>query len=428
MFSLNKIINYLFYLFVFVLPLQTRWIIKSGYINGGYWEYGTISLYASDIVLLILLMIFSFDYFRSLEIRLENKIFKDKIWWFIAGFDLIIFISIFVASDKVLAFYIYLRMIAGIGIFLLLQKIKINKIKLIFYFLFGLFVQAILGIWQFLNQHLFSTKWLGIAEHYAGSLGGVSVVETLNNERWLRAYGGLDHPNILGGLMCIGILLAIYLFVLKNLNQSYKIILLVFLEVFTSALFFTFSRSAWLGLILGIISLLLFIIYSKDKTRLLKILKMVLASGIMFFILMIFYNNLLDSRFANEMRLEKLSNVERINSISQSILIIKEDKFMGKGIGNYTLGIKKYINNKMEINKYQPVHNVYLLILAEIGIFGILYYGLIINEITRKKYKTALFSLLISMLIMQIFDHWWWSLHVGVLLSWFLLGLVYKAK
>ena len=55
--KIRKIIEYGLYLLVFLLPWQTRWIIKAGMINGGYSEYGTISLYGTDILLIILLMI-----------------------------------------------------------------------------------------------------------------------------------------------------------------------------------------------------------------------------------------------------------------------------------------------------------------------------------------------------------------------------------
>ena len=61
--KLEKIIEYGLYLLVFLLPMQTRWIIKTGELNGGYWEYGTISLYSTDILLAVLLVLFVFSFF-----------------------------------------------------------------------------------------------------------------------------------------------------------------------------------------------------------------------------------------------------------------------------------------------------------------------------------------------------------------------------
>ena len=56
----EKIISFGLYLLVFLLPWQTRWIIRAGEINGGYWEYGTISLYGTDVLLFLLLVLFSY--------------------------------------------------------------------------------------------------------------------------------------------------------------------------------------------------------------------------------------------------------------------------------------------------------------------------------------------------------------------------------
>ena len=64
--TLQKIIEYGFYLFLFILPWQTRWIIVPGEINEGYFEYGTYSLYGSDILLIILLFLAGWYFFRKI--------------------------------------------------------------------------------------------------------------------------------------------------------------------------------------------------------------------------------------------------------------------------------------------------------------------------------------------------------------------------
>ena len=82
----------------------------------------------------------------------------------------------------------------------------------------GAFLQACLGIYQFFTQSSFACKWLGMASHNAQDLG-VSVIETLSGERWLRAYGGLDHPNIFGGFLCFSILILISFFIIIQLFE-----------------------------------------------------------------------------------------------------------------------------------------------------------------------------------------------------------------
>jgi len=46
--TINKTIEYGLYLLVFLLPIQTRWIIKLGES-----EYGTVSLYGTDVLLIL---------------------------------------------------------------------------------------------------------------------------------------------------------------------------------------------------------------------------------------------------------------------------------------------------------------------------------------------------------------------------------------
>ena len=206
--KIQKIIEYGLYALVFLLPIQTRWIIKAGEINGGYSEYGTISLYGTDILLSVLLSLFVVYKLCQRQQVTSYKLQVTRIWWMIAGLELFIFISIFFAPDKVLAVYRYGVFLLGVGLFWLVVSAYYDRLKLAYAFLGGVMFQAGLGIWQFFSQSSFASKWLGLAAHDPAELG-TSVVETLDGGRWLRAYGGLDHPNVLGGLVVIGILLIV---------------------------------------------------------------------------------------------------------------------------------------------------------------------------------------------------------------------------
>jgi len=113
--KLEKIIEYGLYLLVFLLPLQTRWIIKLGEI-----EYWTYSLYAIDILLLAILLLFAIYAFRKREFSIFSSQFS-KIWYAIIILDIFIFISIFFATDKWLSLYKYSWFLLGVGLFLLID-------------------------------------------------------------------------------------------------------------------------------------------------------------------------------------------------------------------------------------------------------------------------------------------------------------------
>ena len=457
---INKIIEYGLYLLVFLLPIQTRWIIKAGSLDNGYWEYGTISLYLTDILLLTLLVMFLFYYFKTKKLEIGNwKLGNEedesqttnyelpitKIWWIIAGLELIVFISMFVAQDKLVALYSYLRFLLGVGLFWLITRASFNRIKLIYFFLAGIFLQSMFGICQFITQSSFASKWLGIASHNPADLG-VSVVETLNGIRWLRAYGGLDHPNVLGGLLTIGMLLLVGLIVsnkfknqekirntkyeIRNTKQNSKFFIFIFiLLIFVITLFFTFSRGAWVGLIVGLLALMVFYIFKKKLMAQKKLLQIILISSVVVFMLFNVYSDLVLTRLSVDSRLEIKSSTERIESFQTARDLIKSNFFFGVGIGNYINTVEKEIVSGQPAWFYQPVHNFFLLVLTEIGVFGFIFMLWLLAHILFKSFKKAKyinFSLILALLTIMLVDHWYWSLHFGVLLFWFIIALVIR--
>ena len=446
--TLKKLTEYGLYLLVFLLPIQTRWIIRPGELNGGYFEYGTISLYATDIILLVVLLLFAIDLFKNKKITprfaeaMRGKNQKSKIInlpVILAGLELVVFISCCFADDKLIAFYKYAWFLLGIGFFFLIVKANYSRLKLLFSFFLGVFLSASLGIWQFLNQNSFANKWLGLAKHDPAELG-VSVVEVIGNlgfgERWLRAYGSLDHPNMLGGLLALGaIIIIITILRLKKTENKkttvgYKYIILTsYFLLLTScfSLFFTFSRAAWLAFVTGLFVVLIIALIKKDRFQQIQILKIILVFGILVFILFTNFQNLVLVRVKGESRLEQKSNIERFESNKLALDMFRDNWLVGVGMGNYTMELAK-TNPDNPAYFYQPTHNAYLLIAAEIGILSIaLFLYLIFNFIhyILKSKEIEKIALIISLVILLTFDHWLWSLHFGILFLFFILGFIY---
>jgi len=454
----SKIIEYGLYSVVFLLPLQTRWIIKSG-LN----EYQTYSLYGVDILLILVLLLFIVCTFYSWiagHPPVPNGTFgrgarNDKnrlacydnrvICWFLGGFLLISAISGLLAIDKLLALYKFSWLILGVGLFWLIVSANYDKLKLIYAVFAGFFLQAILGVWQFFSQSSFSNKWLGLAAHDPAQLG-TSVIEFVARdgigERWLRAYGGLDHPNILGGVMAIVIILIINQIVIQGKNfgiTNYelritntvkKIIWWIFLAVFSVALFFSFSRGAWLAVLVGGFFMLISFAIRRDLKSQKAMLTAILFSSILIGVLFFQYNELVITRLTDNSRLEIKSKVERVASYREAIGMIKKYPITGVGLGNYTLALSRQIPNQ-ESFYYQPTHNVFLLIWAEVGIFGLLFFiGLMIYLFARcftARNNMVAASLIVLIILMSI-DHWLFSLHFGILFFWLILGMAESEK
>lgn len=450
-----KIVEYGLHLLVFLLPWQTRYIL-----HAGETEYGTLSLYAVDILLIVLLVLVAIFKITNSKFQFPNKIQNSKgdeqnleeqkmdnkllnnpniqntkyciqiHWWIIAGLEFFVFISIFAALDKGLAVYKYGVFLLGIGLFWLMTEANFNRIRLIYSLLVGIFVQACLGIWQFLTQSSFACKWLGMAVHDP-MVPGTTVVETLSGARWLRAYGGMDHPNILGGLLVIGILLVIFLLLDVNKNNKFlnsKLFFLtsyILLFIFAISLFFTFSRAAWIGLAVGIFVWQFILVTKRDWFRQKALLMVVVLLSLISFVLYINYDELVATRLSQDSRLEIKSSTERIDSYKIAEQVIRDNFWLGTGVGNYTLTVREEVAPGQPAWYYQPVHNVFLLVLSEIGIFGFLLLVMLIGNIlifNFQHFKITNIAILSSVLLIMMFDHWWWSLHFGILFFGFLLG------
>ena len=120
------------YLLAFLLPWQTRYIFHYGTLNGGDWEYGTIALYAIDILIVLILLI-------TLSLKLSEKTFwlsfKKSHWIPIAILFVISCLSAFFALDTNLAWYRVGQLFLGLAIFYIVSTDQtISKVKIFFWF------------------------------------------------------------------------------------------------------------------------------------------------------------------------------------------------------------------------------------------------------------------------------------------------------
>src|SRR3990167_3528965 len=93
----ERIIEYLFYLFIFLLPWQTRLIWQDASLNGYVWEYGRFSLYGTELLLWLILFCYGFWLIKTRHlVRLNfNQLIQQLkkpaalIYWLIVLFFII---------------------------------------------------------------------------------------------------------------------------------------------------------------------------------------------------------------------------------------------------------------------------------------------------------------------------------------------------
>ena len=260
-------------------------------------------------------------------------------------------------------------------------------------------------------------KWPGALDP---AMRGASVVQLSDGSRFLRAYGTLPHPNILGGFVLFSLLGPANLF-LANDKPNRPALILFSLGIILLGL--TFSRSAWVGLFAFLIVLIL---KSKhfDRRRLL----LFIATGLLTTVLTLYpLRDLVSTRLGSApAATEQLSTSGRNWLTGQAMATIQEHPLTGVGIGSFVIELS---NHTIEGALIEPVHNLLLLAASELGIPGALLviglYAAIALDISKARTpnSTLAGATLAGLGVVSLFDHYLWTLAPGRLMFGLALGL-----
>lgn len=426
-------VRWLFLAFLFLLPLQTRWIIDQGFLHTVEWEYGTISLYGIDIVFLIFLcalLVHSINH---------HKRFQHSLLLTLAvALSVIAFFSLAFAANVHTGFYWWLKLSEGLLLFACIPLVPVTMRQCAIAVVATGVVQSCIGWIQFAWQQFPASKWVGISALDPAILGA-PVIEGATG-RILRALGTLPHPNILGGFLVVALLCAVQLAV-STKKPHERLLWIASIMLMSAALWITFSRQAWVGLGVAIIALVLHLFFTQSLTREADIhrLKIPLLAICMPLIIFTFaFPDLVSTRFfpTTAHRLETKSINERADAVHDTALILQETWIEGVGIGNFTLkraALHDAPDERSNQALMQPVHNIYLLLFTELGLFGLLTFLavciLLLAPLNwRNGWQRTWGLVLIALLIIGLFDHYLWSLPVGILLFWSIAGLVFASR
>lgn len=433
-FSWTAVREYLFYLFVFSLPWQTRWIIRDPLVNGGVWEYGRVSLYGWDILLVLLLVLNWSAVVRAaggLRAAAAGRSVGQARKAFL--FSALLVAYAFAVSPWALGQGVALawavRLLAGtLGWWLLVRAVKPKFEYVLATLAAAGTLQAIWAAWQLAAQATFASKWLGVAVHPL-SQGGTSVVLT-SAGRWLRAYAGQVHPNVLGGLLAVTLLATAWLYVTESREQraphqnrfgtgqarNKRLILLIAYAVQLAGLFASFSRGAWLALLLSLVLWWWRVAEARARLR-----PVVLTTLAVFVLLAAGWWQPVFGRLVGGSRLEQQSVEERVGGWHDSRELLSTGWWWGVGLGGYTAALIARDATKPSY-AYQPVHNVPLLALLELGLAG---FVLLLATLWHRLAPFAIrrHLLLLPIFFTSLFDHYWWTVPSMVVLAWLLVAL-----
>jgi O-antigen ligase len=286
----------------------------------------------------------------------------------------------------------------------------------------SLSIQILAGFTGFILQ---STEFLAPLEltwpgPIDASVRGAIVVQLADGLRILRAYGTLPHPNVLGGFVAISLLGPIYFFLKKDNPNNLALLLLI---PGVSLLALTFSRAAWMSLIA--FSLIL-ILKSKflDRKRLTVLLTIIALN---FILTLLPYRDLVAARTVNTgSGSEEFSIVHRAWLNGEAVHMIRDQPLTGLGIGSFMIELAGRAGEGYVI---EPVHNIFLLTGAELGIPGMLliiaFALTIVYSLFKAQGQNAILvgAALAGIGVIGLFDHYLWTLAPNRVLLGLVLGL-----
>jgi O-antigen ligase len=292
-------------------------------------------------------------------------------------------------------------------------------------------IQAIVGLAQFLQQHSIGLGTLGELT-LDPRTRGVSIVWSAQSTL-LRAYGLTDHPNILGGCLAFALILLMLGYIRTGANLR-GIVASVF-ALGTLALLLTFSRAAWLAFGVGAALVAILFFVTRQKNNGWDLIRLGLAVSILVIPFVWSYASYLGVRF-NSAEPSMLSGENRA-IVERSVLdeagysLWANHPLVGVGIGAFPIALRAAQPNFPF--DYQPAHIVLLDVAAETGIFGAMFYFILLLApwvmliFNRRRLNFApafvvVTGLLLAITLVGFFDYYTWLLNPGRLWQWLTWG------
>ena len=408
---------------VFSIPFQKRTFLFG---PEEFLEWNSAFFYFTDALVLALFAFWVFG----------RKRFEARHVVILLVFVLFAFVSLSQAELVNVGAYRFLKLVEFIFLFFYIvaraRYVGVGKIMAAF-IISGVF-QSALAILQFAKQ---SSLGLQVFHESTLEIGMRGVAEiTTQGIEMIRAYGTFTNPNVLAGFLGISLFFAFYLF-LKTKAGTVPAFAAIFILSF--GLLLTFSRGVIIFFIFTSIlffaGIFLFKRFNEYKKAAIYLLVLVVVSWslIIFSMWPEVSSRFLESSISEPAISERLF----FNKVGVDISTQNYSQlFFGVGIGNF---VDYYMGSIPDLARhlYQPVHNIFILIASEIGILGLgtfilflasLIGGGIKDFFTENSLLTySLLLITFYILLISMYDHYFWTLQQGSLMFWIVLGLLASA-
>lgn len=387
---MQKLEKLFFFLLLVFLPSQLglhfwpNWALPFG----KRLDYFSPTVHFTDILIFLLCVVNLFNKIK--KIKLEYFCVKWKLAYFFGVLILIYLNSLYSWNPHVTSFK-WLKLLEFLWLFVYCKSVA-SKFPSFFFkgVIISLIYTSVLALGQFLKQSSLGGVWYFLGERSLNlSTFGVARAMIFDN-LILRPYASFPHPNVLAGFLVLSVLtIAVWCpFIIKKRILTRIAVLLSLI-----ALVLTGSKSANSALFVGV-----FILIFRTKAVVFIILLELILTALL---------------FRNLFSFQEESFIVRQQLIYFSWDAFKSNVLFGTGFG--TSPLYSLVNHLKTTNltlSGQPVHNIFILLLSEVGIVGISGLFLMMIKFFRQR---KILSLLLPILWISLLDHYFITLHQGMM-------------
>ena len=397
---INKMLPIYIFIFSFLLVSQLgkHFFFPFSYLSGIRIDYLAPTLYITDILSLPFLI------YSIKKVFFLRKFKVDPITLIM----IILFtINLFFSLSWPLWIYSMARFMQWISIFHIFKSEAKNKSifpALLYGLLLGGFFELILSLLQLSSRQSIQGWWYYLGERsFSIVTPGIAKAYFLGKE-FLRPYGTFSHPNSLAGFY-----LLLYAFVLTNKRVTNAFFKTCFLVIASALILISFSRTA---IVIYVLINLIYFAKNFFFCHTCFVAKIIIA----LFLILFAFNITGD-----------INSFQKRNDFAQkSLSIIAQNPFSGTGLGSYLIAQHQF-PQKFSTFFEQPVHNIFLLIIAQLGIplSGLLFFSMY-RYIERHLKKMYFFLPFICIFLTGSVDHYWITLQQNVLVSAVIFGILFS--
>lgn len=384
------------FLFLFLLPTQfgKHFFFSFSYLSGIRIDYLAPTVYLIDLLLIPLLIM----YRKSIAKFFNNKLIFGALGLFI--------INIFFSSSPFISLYRFLKIIELLFIFAIFAKERFSSKILLIGFLANTVFQAVLVILQLILKQSVQGLFYFFGERII-SLSQPGIAKTaINGVEILRPYGTFSHPNSLGGFY----LLVYTFFLFLNVSEKETFLKKLLLFLSTLLVFFSFSKTVIITYLFINVFHWLFRTKGEITCGICEISKAVILAVLGFIFL---------AASSDPASIDK-----RVELMNQSFVLIQKHPLFGVGLGTFTQQVSTLSTKYLYVSP-QPVHNIFLLFIAEVGIFTSTIIGYFLLRFFWNSKKNALLIGCFLIIVATGFaDHYWLTLEQ----NWLLMGVLMGAS